>query len=405
MFRSLGVAAFACLVAAVPARGQTILTLEDTIARAREQAGSVVVARARVAEAEAALLGAAARFRDNPVFEANAGPRIGGGRTRSEVDIGISQLFETGGQRQARVAGARAAVDRELSDVGEARRLAAFEAALAFLDGIAAGERLRLAEEAASVSRELLTTSERRYQLGDIAAIDLNLARIDAARSTAALRAAQADVTSAAGRLRTLLRLPAGEPVDLRGTLDVQAPGPLDALRAAIDERPVLTALRADLREAEAQIDLGRALRRPDIGLRANYEREETNNVLLGGLTIVLPAFQRGQGAFAAGTARGARVRLELETTRQAAIAELETAYAIHQQRAALAGTLMSDADPSLEDNLNLARRSYDAGELDLMAFLLVRRDALDTRTAIVDRRLEAARSRLLVDHLAGGLR
>jgi hypothetical protein len=42
---------------------------------------------------------------------------------------------------------------------------------------------------------------------------------------------------------------------------------------------------------------------------------------------------------------------------------------------------------------------------MNLMDFLLIRRDALDTRMAVIDKRLEAARSRLTVDFVAGVLR
>ena len=52
---------------------------------------------------------------------------------------------------------------------------------------------------------------------------------------------------------------------------------------------------------------------------------------------------------------------------------------------------------PSVEDNETLARRSYDAGELGLLDYLTIRRDALQVRTAVIDRRLEAAQRR--IDH------
>ncbi len=398
-------AAVACLGLATPARAQTVLTFEETVTRAREQAGAVVVARARVAEAEAELLNASARFRDNPIIEASAGPRAGGGARSTDLEVGLSQQFETGGQRGARVAGAHALIDRHRADVDEARRRVVLDAAVAFLDGVAAQEHLRIAEESDTVSRDLLNVTERRFALGDIAAIDVNLARIDAARSAAALRGARADFTAAVGRLRAVLRLPAAEPIELRGTLDRPQPASLSDLRTAIDQRPDFLALRAETREAEAQMQLGRALQRPDLGLRVGYEREDASNIVLGGLTIPLPAFQRGQGTLAGGAARASRLRLELETTRDAAIAELETTYATHQQLATLAGTLAAEAVPSLDDNQNLARRSYEAGELNLIDFLLIRRDALETRTTMIERRLDAARSRVMVDSVAGVLR
>lgn len=403
MFRSLAIGA-GCLVLAAPVHGQTVLTLEQTIARAREQAGAVAVARARVAEAEATLVDASARFRDNPVFEAAAGPRAGSGRRATDVEAGVSQQFETGGQRAARVAGARAAIDRQVAEVRQVARGVVFEAAAAFLDGVAALERLQIGEAADTVSREVLAVTERRYAVGDIAAIELNLARIDAARTSATLLAARGDLTAAVGALRALLRLASSEPIELRGSLDVAPAAPLSQLEQAVEQRPEFEVLAADERDADAQVRLGRALRSPDLGFRVGYEREEADTVILGGFTVTLPAFQAGRGTEALGLARASRLRIEREMARDAAVSELRAAYAVYEQRAAAAAAFQRDSAPPLLDNEALGRRSYEAGEMNLMDYLLVRRDVLETRAAVIDRRLEAARSRLTVDYVAGVL-
>jgi cobalt-zinc-cadmium efflux system outer membrane protein len=348
------------------------------------------------------MIEASARFRDNPAIEGAAGPRTGSGGRGTDVEFGVSQQFETGGQRQARIAGARAAVDRQRAEGQRAIRDVVFEAASAFVDAVAATERLQIAEGADTIARELLNASERRFALGDIAAIDVNLARIDAARSTATLVAARADLTAAAGTLRAILRIPATEPLELRGSLDLPPPPAIDRLEASVDQRPEFAVWQADIREADAQVQLGRALRRPDLGVRIAYAREEADTIVLGGLTVTLPAFQKGEGTRAAGIARASRARTEAELARQTVVAELRTAYAVYEQHAALAAALAQNALPILADNENLARRSYDAGEMNLMDALLIRRDAVDTRLAIVDRRREAARSRLMVDFIAG---
>jgi cobalt-zinc-cadmium efflux system outer membrane protein len=149
---------------------------------------------------------------------------------------------------------------------------------------------------------------------------------------------------------------------------------------------------------------LGRALRRPDLGVRLAYAREESDTIVLGGLTVTLPAFQKGAGTVAAGVARASRARTEAEVARETAVAELRTALAVYEQHASLAAALEKDAAPSLADNEALARRSYEAGEMSLMDSLLIRRDAIDTRLMIVDRRRDAAHSRLAVDYIAGVL-
>src|SRR5688572_843401 len=367
MSRIILLAAAVCVGGVADGFAQSVLTFEDTIARARDQAGAIAVARARIAEAEAGIVEASARFRDNPILEGGAGPRYADGGRPIDLEFGLSQQFETGGQRRARIAAAQATVEHQRADADETRRRIVFAAATAFVEGVAANERLQIAEESDVVSRDLVTATERRFAAGDIAAMDLNLARIEAARSTATLRAARADLTRAVGKLRGLLRLPETQPLELRGTPDTPRPAPLANLRTSLESRPDFIALRAEMREAAAQQQLGAALRRPDLGVRVAYEREETHNVVMGGLTIALPMFQSGQGVLAVGDARAARARLELETTQQEAVAELETAYAVSEQQDALVAAFVRDALPSVMDNETLARRSYDAGEINLM--------------------------------------
>jgi cobalt-zinc-cadmium efflux system outer membrane protein len=407
MFRIVRAAAAAWLFAGAPvaAAAQTVLTLEETIARARDQGGAVVVSRARIAEAEAALVDASARLRDNPTVETAAGPRWGSGPRATDLELVMSQRFETGGQRQARIAGARAGVERQRAEVQQTSRNVIFDAATAFLEAVAATERLQVAEEGDSVARELLNATERRFAFGDIAAIDVNLARIDAARSASTLVSARADLTAAAGALRALLRLPVNEPIELRGSLDIASPPPVDQMAARVEQRPEFGVFGAEVREGEAQAQLGKALAGPDVGLRVGYAHEQADRILLGGFTVTLPAFQRGKGTLAAGLARASRARLETEIARETALAELRTAYAVYEQRTALAANLQRDALPSLADNETLGKRSYEAGEMNLMDFLLIRRDAVDARMTVIDRRLDAARSRLTVDYVAGVLR
>jgi cobalt-zinc-cadmium efflux system outer membrane protein len=201
------------------------------------------------------------------------------------------------------------------------------------------------------------------------------------------------------------LRLPSGEPIEFVGSLDLPVPAPIAQLRQVVDQRPEFISLQAETREAEAQQQLGRALRRPDVGFRMGYEREQDDTIVLGGLTVILPAFQRGQGTAAAGAARALRARLQLDTARQTALAELDTAYSVYEQHRLSSERLVADAVPSAQDNETLAQRSYEVGELNLMDFLLIRRDALETRTTVIDRRLDAARSRIAIDFVAGVLR
>jgi cobalt-zinc-cadmium efflux system outer membrane protein len=387
------------------ALGQTVLTFDGVLDRARTQSGASAVARARVAEAETALLDVSARFRQNPLFEAAAGPRISESGNTGDFDVSVSQALNPAGWKRARTDQATAAIERRRAEADASAQTAVHEAAGTFIRAIAATEQLRIAEQAAQIDRELLAATERRFNAGDVSAIDMNLARLAAARSVAEAQSAGAVVTATLGRLRSLLRMPADEAIRVDGSLDRPPLPPLAQLEALLSQRPEVAALESDVREASALTRLGVAAGRPEFGVRAAFEREDRDSIVLGGITIGLPMFQRGLSQRAAGAAASTRAKLELDVLRASMLADLRTAYAVHEQRRAAAAAFSAAALPVAADNEALAQRSYDAGELNLPDLLQIRRSAVDMRMSAVEQQLAAALDRLDVDRIAGVLR
>ncbi len=384
---------------------QNALTLEQALDVARHRAPVVLAARARIEEARGRYQGAALRFRDNPVFETEAGPRTRGGTKSADIDVAVSQDFELGGRRKARVAGAQAGIDRETAFSSEVLRRLLRDVAIAFYRTLAAHERARLLTMTDQVATEILRTAERRFEAGEIPILEVNLARTSAARVRAEQRAASGDSVSALGELRALLGMRPDEPIAIRGDLRTRRSYDPEQLFAQGKDRPDIRVLEAELREAEADIRLGEGFRRPDIGFTTRYQREEGANVFQGGLKITLPVFSHGQELRAVGTARASRVRVELDALLRAIYVETKTALDAYLQRVGAVEELEKSALPSLDDNEALARRSYEEGELGLVELLLIRREILETRLVYLDHLTDAAIAGVEVEFRSGVLR
>jgi cobalt-zinc-cadmium efflux system outer membrane protein len=393
------------LSAAASTAAQEVLTLESALQRARERAPFVLAARARIDEARARRAGAAVRLRENPTLAAAAGPRDGPEGDTVDVELGFEQLFETGGQRDARISAADAGIELERASSEVTLRRHLREVGFAFLRGLAARDRLSVSSTTSDVAAGLQSATERRYELGDVAALDLNLARMAAARARAELSEASAEKVSSEGRLRALLAIPKETALLLEG--DLRAHGRVDAneVLSLASELPELLVLGAEIRQADAEARLGRAERRPDIGLGLELEREEGDRVVRFGGLLRLPLFQRGEARRAEAEARGRRLGIELEGARSAFDNELKTAFGVYLARAEAAETMLTSALPAAEDNDNLAARSHEAGEIGLLELLLLRRAALETRLSTIDHLLEAALSAVELEILAGVVR
>jgi cobalt-zinc-cadmium efflux system outer membrane protein len=104
------------------------------------------------------------------------------------------------------------------------------------------------------------------------------------------------------------------------------------------------------------------------------------------------------------GEARAQRIRAEISALRHAVQNEISTSLEAYGLRRQAAEELQATLG-ALDENEDLARRSYEAGQIGLVELLLVRREVLETRFAALDRLLDAAQARSELESRAGLLR
>lgn len=398
------ICALAALLAVPAAQGEEALTLEQALATARQRAPLVVSARYRLEEARGRLTGASVLLQENPAISATAGPRFSPNGDTTDYDISLTQPFELGGRRAARLSGARAGLDRETANSSDVLRRLLRDVSAAFARGLAAQERVRLATAAEGVANDLLTSMQRRYEAGDVPILDVNLARSSTARARAEARVAQADYASALGDLRVLLGMAAKDPLTITGDLRDRKRYELETLLARAPQRPDLRALAAEIREAEAEIRLGKGFAFPTLAPEFSYKRDEGDRVYQGGVTFTLPLFSRGQKLRAVGAARSARLTRELDAASRAVEVEVQTAFDVYRSHVAAVEELERNAMPSVDENEILARRSFEEGEIGLAELLWIRRESFDTRVIYNERLLEAAIAGIELEARAGVL-
>lgn len=396
---AFGLAA-ACLWPRAGAAQPSELTLEEALAVARQQAPTVVEARGRVAEAQGPVAGASPWLRDNPTLQTEAGPRTRSGGDQSlDWAVGLSQPVELGGKRGARLESARAGLTRESSRQQDTERLVLGEVMATFLRAVHARERRVLARIAEASAQETAHAAQRRFEAGDVPVVDVHVARVALARARAEVASTEGEEALLLGELRVLLGFTAQQPLSVRGELRALASQPLPPTPGA-PPRPDLAALEAELAQAEADLRLGRSETWPDVSLGVRYQREANEAAVLGTLSVPVPLFSRGQEARVSGEARVHRLQGVLQAARRTREVQVEAALARYRKQQQAVELLEREALPLLEDNESLARRSYEAGEMNLAEFLLVRRDVLETRAAYLDSLLQAAlaRTRLAVE-------
>jgi cobalt-zinc-cadmium efflux system outer membrane protein len=382
----VGLVLFCCLPLAAQ-RQDVPFTFAGALERARQSAPAIVAARMRIDEARGRLLGASLRFSSNPTVEVERGRRSAETSSSTDYGVEIGQDIDLPSRRRARTDAARAAVQQEEQRAAEVERATLREVATAFLRAVEARERADSAASGKLLAEEAFRIAERRFAAGDVAQLDVNLARTAVARAEAEVRTANAALTGQTTQLQVLLGIT--EAVTVSGSLrDALTFAAADLMTRAADRADVRL-LDAQIADAEADRRLAQALRWPDVGIRAAYRSEEGDRIILGGIGLTLPLFNRGQEASAMAGARLGRLRAEREALARTIEAELRGALASYDALRAASAEYERTILPLIEENERLALESYEVGQIGLAELLLVRREALDARRAFIDQLIE----------------
>jgi len=250
-----------------------------------------------------------------------------------------------------------------------------------------------LALRRVNTARQLESDVVRRFESGELARFDANLARNERLSAEAEAAQAQALVRELEAGLRALTGVPA--PAMLAGETVEERAGRLedhprwraaDAVARAADAS-LLAALRSD-REA------------PQVALRAERDRGSSGEPFANavGVQLSIPFSWEPQVRRQTAAARAERLQAGTELATigirlQAALESARAALEAAERQLGLARARQAVA----ADNLHLSERSFSLGETDLTSLLRVRATALEADLLEARQRIasDAARSQL----------
>ena len=381
------------------------LTLSEALERARQSSPRVQLARVRLQLARGQLVGASTRLAANPSVNLSVGPRFEAEETLPNVNVNVRQRFELGGQRRARIEAAEAGIERDELRAQDAARLSQREVAAAFLRARHAEERVWIARDAEALAEAIQRVARRREEAGQAGGLDERLAALAYARARMERERAAVLRDQRLAELHGLLGLEPEVELSVRGPLLDRSRHELERLLERAPARADLQALEAQRRRAGAQARLGRAEAWPDLRLGLGYMREERADVFMGMFTVTLPVFVYGQGIEATAQARQELLRRERALTERAIRVEVRDAFGAYQRLLEATRRYEEEALPLVQESLELAQKSYEAGAMALAELLAIRRELVEARQAHAELLLVTALAGVELEATAGVLR
>ena len=243
------------------------LTVERLIELGQSRRTDLFAARQRLAIAEGRLR--QANLRPNPTLDMEYGsPRFLGGEAESDLSVGVTQIFETGGKRSKRIAVAELEFQQIRAEVLGIERQLAAGIRQSYTNAIAAARQLDVLEKLIAADDEIVRVTEARLKEGDIAPLDVNLVKVESDRLKVQAIQARSDLETGLLQIRTLIGADIAE--DLRLAPQPERPLRFDTAlseltQTALQTRPDLQAARLGEEIGTARISLARSNAIPNV--------------------------------------------------------------------------------------------------------------------------------------------
>lgn len=328
--------------------------------------------------------------------------------TRSKTRTQSWQLnlpLELGGKRAARTKAAEKTREQAQAQLAELQATVRANVAAAYFDVLTAQERLVLARDSAALAKSSTDTVSKRVAAGKVSPVEESKARVAEAGVRVELAQAASEQRNALSRLFALLgRIDAPYTV-LEGKAEnlPSVPSLVD-LQPLIASSPGVVLARIEVDRRKALTDLEQSKRVPDVTVSVGMQRsnETQRNVLLFGVSLPLPVFDRNQGNLLEALKLEDKARDEL----QAASVRLHSEVAQGQERLS---TITAEVQSLQQEVLPGAKSAYDAatigfenGKFNFLEVLDAQRTYFTAKSQYLKALGEAHRAAADIDRLLG---
>ena len=347
------------------------LTLEQIFTFADTHSPVVKKAKAKARLGDADIIGADIFFPENPEVEFVIGKRLENETTGVDIEIGVEQAFEIGGQRGRRVEAAEARKRHALASVNEVRWDLHSRLHNVFIGLLLVKERKAQALQFADFSKTLRDTITKQIEFGESSPLELLVADADLAQTTEAIIEAENLELSLMNQLKTLMGWP-NDSLTISGELhSIKASPSIETLFTLMrDHHPALRtrelAVVAKVKELEVEDREGWI--DPRLGLTYGRKSSQDNGSDVVTFNLILPlAIWRTNEE---GKARALTAIDIAGQEREITIQRLR--LSLREAKLNVDGALKSiqvyeeGVVPQLEKSLNLLKKAYELGEVSI---------------------------------------
>lgn len=350
-----------------------------TLAALEEMALSVhpalAEAAARVQAAQGRWLQSGLPF--NPEI-GYSGQQLGSGGLAEQHGIVLAKKFIRGGKLDLNRAVECEEIHLRTAELARQQQRVITDVRIAFYQVLAAGRHLDLARQLNQINAQALQAAETLVRVQEGSKVDVLQAQIELETAAAALHQAEFEFTAAWRRLATLVGQPDMPVQSLDGNLETSdAPLAFDDVWHQLEaDSPELLLAQIAVEKACRQLRRQQVESVPDVDVEAILQHDNGTGGIDGNLQVTFPlrTVNRNQGGIQEASAQVIATRQALERKRLDLRSKLTEVFAQYETAVDQASHYRESILPKAAENLDLARRGYEAGEFSFIQVLTVQR-------------------------------
>ena len=385
------------------------LTIDDAVRTAVMQNPELTALRLEEEVAGGQVRKAELPFVANPVIESYTSrkqklPEEGSGSV-TNYGVRLLQEFEVAGQRGIRIEVAQKNLARIGLEIRDRERMLRYDVKNAFAGALALKEKAALMEEVVRLKEELLDLTRTKYQAGEVSALEVNLAEVEASKARSDLIAVERSYGESRLALLGIMGAGVGTLPPIEGQLapGVTAIPDKESLKQVLEERPDIRAAIVEVERTGRAEALARRETVPNPSLGGFYNRDEQRNEVGVILSVSIPLFDRKQAQ-----RTEARARMEQARIRRAGLGlsverEFEQEYANLSSSFRQLSVYKTEILAKSLENLDLLNLAFREGKISFFDVRLAQRDAIDLRLAYIDTLLRTRQAVHGMERTIGG--
>jgi cobalt-zinc-cadmium efflux system outer membrane protein len=347
----------------------------------------------------------------NPPLRANGGIEefLGTGNLQdfsvTELNIGLSQVIELGGKRQARLGVANQRIDLLEAEQRVVELDLLGETIQRFLDVASAQQLVELQQRATEIANQTIELLEPLVAAGRSPQLEQDRAEAARIRAEAAEARAVALFDSARIRLSSMWAIsePQFDAVDAN-LLTVGNPGSLQTLLSNLASNPNVAIYASEERLREAELQQANTLKQSNVEWSAGVRhlRELNDTAFTLGVSMPLFAESRAQGQIREARANLQEVEARRAVTLNRLRGEITSLYQRLNQTISEVNLLQSEVLPRLESVQEQSRVAYENGTYSYLELISAQQEYLDAELALINSATTAHKLRAEIERLSG---